>query len=60
MRIMLSKTYDALKEARTSEEKARAASEEIAGLKYRISRLEFMVAVALAGTITLPIKAFMP
>lgn len=38
MGIMLSKTYDALKEAGASEEKARAASEEIAIFRNRLTR----------------------
>lgn len=58
MAIMLSKTYDALKEAGASEEKARAAAEEIASFENRLTRLEVMTAVILAGTITLVIKAF--
>ncbi len=55
---MLSKTYEALKEAGASDEKARAAAEEIAGFENRLTRLEVMSAVILAGTVTLVIKAF--
>ena len=58
MAIMLSKTYDAFKEAGACDEKARAAAEEIAKLKYSRARLEIMTAVILAGTVTLVIKAF--
>ena len=58
MAIMLSKTYDALKEAGASDEKARAAAEEIASFENRLTRLEVMTAMILAGTITLVIKAF--
>ena len=58
MGIMLSKTYDAFKEAGVSDEKARVAAEEIASFKYSRTRLEIMTAVILAGTITLVIKAF--
>ena len=55
---MLSKTYDALKEAGASEAKARAAAEEIASFKIRLTRLEVTTAVILAGSVSLAIKAF--
>lgn len=58
MAIMLSKTYEALKEAGASDEKARAAAEEIAGFENRLTRLKVMSAVILAGTVMLVIKAF--
>ena len=40
MALMLSKTYDALKDAGASESAAREASEEIAGFEGRLSRIE--------------------
>ena len=58
MAMMLSKTYDAFKEAGVSDEKARAAAEEIASFENRLTRLEVMTAVILAGTVTLVINAF--
>ena len=58
MAIMLSKTYDALKEAGASDEKARAAVEEIASFENKLTRLEFMTTMILAGTITLVIRVF--
>jgi hypothetical protein len=39
MALMLEKTYDAFREAGASEEKARAASTEIAGYESAISEL---------------------
>ena len=45
MALMLSKTYDALKEAGASEAAAREASEELADVDRRLRRLEVMVSV---------------
>lgn len=58
MAIMLSRIYDALIGAGASEAKARAAAEEIASFENRLTRLEVMTTVILAGTVTLVIKAF--
>lgn len=59
MAIMLSKTYDALLSAGASEEKAREAAEEIASFEGRLIRLEVMIALVLAGVVSLVVKAFM-
>ena len=40
MAVLLSETYSALKEAGVSDERARAAAEEIAGFEARVVRLE--------------------
>lgn len=63
--MMLSKTYDALKAAGAPDDKAREAAEEIAGfenrftgIEYRLVRLEVMMALVLAGVLSLVIKAF--
>ena len=45
MALMLSKTYNALKEAGASESAAREASEEVAGLEYRLATIESDVRV---------------
>lgn len=58
MSVMLSKTYAAFREAGASDEKARAAAEEIAGFGKRLVRLEVMVAMILAGVVSLVVKAF--
>ena len=58
MSVMLSKTYAAFREAGASDEKARAAAEEIAGFDKRLVRLEVMVAMILAGVVSLVVKAF--
>ena len=55
---MLSKTYAALKEAGASDASAREAAEEIAGFERRLVRLEVMVALVLAGVVSLVAKAF--
>ena len=52
MAMMLSKTYDAFKAAGVSDDKAREAAEEIAGF-------EMMVALILAGVVSLVVKAFL-
>ncbi len=58
MAMMLSKTYDAFKAAGVSDDKAREAAEEIASFKYRLIRLEVMVALILASVVSLVVKAF--
>ncbi len=58
MSLMLSKTYEALVAAGAPEDKARAASEEIAGYENRLVRLEVMVALVLAGVASLVAKTF--
>ena len=59
MAMMLSKTYDAFKAAGVSDDKAREAAEEIAGFETRLVRLEVMVALILAGVVSLVVKAFL-
>ena len=58
MAVMLVKTYDAFIAAGTPPEKAKEASEEIAAFDRRLIRLEVMLALVLAGTLSLVIKAF--
>ena len=65
MAVMLSKTYDALVAAGAPEEKARAATEELAGYESRFVKIEtdlavlkWMVGVVIAGVASLIIKAF--
>ncbi len=57
--MMLSKTYEALKAAGAPDDKAREAAEEIAGFESRLIRLEVMVALILAGVVSLVVKAFL-
>ena len=40
MAVMLAKTYEALKDAGASDEKAREAAEEIAGFESRLASIE--------------------
>jgi hypothetical protein len=49
MSMMLSSTYDAFIAAGTPPDKAKAASEEIAGLDRRLIRLEVLSTIAVAG-----------
>ena len=58
MAVMLSKTYEAFKAAGTPDDKAREAAEEIAGFENRLTRLEVMVALVLAGVASLVVKTF--
>ena len=65
MAIMLSDTYEAFIAAGVPADKAKKASEEIAGfdrrpimLDKRLIRLEIMVALILAGMISLVVRAF--
>lgn len=60
MAMMLSRTYEAFKAAGAPEEKAREAAEEIAGFESRLTRLEVMVALVLAGVVSLVVKTFFP
>lgn len=48
MAVLLSETYAALKEAGASDERARAAAEEIAGFEARIVRPEVKMNVVIA------------
>ncbi len=59
MAMMLSKTYEALKAAGAPDDKAREAAEEIASFESRLIRLEVMVALILAGVVSLVVKAFL-
>jgi len=59
MAMMLSKTYEALKAAGAPDDKAREAAEEIASFGSRLIRLEVMVALILAGVVSLVVKAFL-
>ena len=59
MLMMLSKTYDAFEEAGASDQKAREAADEIAGFRRRRIRLEVMVALILAGVVSLVAKSFL-
>ena len=58
MAVMLSKTYDAFKAAGAPDDKAREAAEEIAGFENRLTRLEVMLALVLAGVASLVVKTF--
>ena len=58
MAVMLSKTYEAFKAAGAPDDKAREAAEEIAGFGNRLTRLEVMVALVLAGVASLVAKTF--
>jgi len=65
MALMLSKTYGAFIAAGAPEEKAREASEEIAGFENRLSKIEadllllkWMSGLLIAGVASLVIKAF--
>ena len=60
MAMMLSKTYEAFKAAGAPDDKAREAAEEIAGFENRLTRLEVMVALVLAGVASLVVKTFFP
>lgn len=58
MAMMLSKTYDALRDAGASDEKAQAAAEEIASFENRLASLDadmrllkWMVGINLTATI---------
>ncbi len=55
---MLSKTYEAFKAAGAPDDKAREAAEEIAGFENRLTRLEVMLALVLAGVASLVVKTF--
>ena len=55
---MLSKTYEALRAAGAPDDKAREAAEEIAGFENRLTRLEVMLALVLAGVASLVVKTF--
>lgn len=54
----LSKTYEAFRAAGAPDDKAREAAEEIAGFENRLTRLEVMLALVLAGVASLVVKTF--
>ena len=58
--MVLSKTYEAFKAAGAPDDKAREAAEEIAGFENRLTRLEVMLALVLAGVASLVVKTFFP
>jgi hypothetical protein len=58
MSMMLSNTYEAFISAGVPADKAKKASEEIAGFDRRLVRLEVMNALVLTGVVSLVIKAF--
>ncbi|SMN02220.1 hypothetical protein SPONL_695 [uncultured Candidatus Thioglobus sp.] len=58
MSMMLSNTYEAFIAAGVPADKAKKASEEIAGFDRRLVRLEVMNALILAGVVSLVIKTF--
>ena len=65
MAMMLSDTYEAFIAAGVPADKAKKASEEIAGfdrrlvmLDKRLIRVEIMVALILAGMVSLVVRAF--
>ena len=53
MPVMLSKTYEAFKEAGASDERAREAAEEIAAFDARLIRVESKHNLVLGGILTL-------
>lgn len=53
MPVMLSKTYEAFKEAGASDERAREAAEEIAAFDARLIRVESKLNLVLGGILTL-------
>lgn len=63
MAVMLSKTYDALRDAGASDEKARDAAEEIAGFENRLASLDadmrllkWMVGINLTATVSILLR----
>jgi len=65
MAVMLAKTYEALKDAGASDEKAREAAEEIAGFESRLAsienrliRVEVLITIVLTGVVSLVVKPF--
>ena len=58
MAVMLAKTYAAFKAAGVPEDQAREASEEIAGLNTRLTRIEVMLAALLAIGIAILVRLF--
>ena len=65
MAVMLAKTYEALKDAGASDEKAREAAEEIAGfenrsasIENRLIRVEVLITIVLTGVVSLVVKTF--
>ena len=65
MSIMIAEVYEALLEAGASESKAKAAAESLAGYENRFAKIEpdlpvikWMVGAAIAGIISLVIRAY--
>ncbi|MDE0145191.1 MAG: hypothetical protein OXL95_04915 [Nitrospira sp.] len=65
MAVMLAKTYEALKDAGASDDKAREAAEEIAGFESRLAsienrliRVEVLITIVLTGVVSLVVKTF--
>ena len=66
MAVMLSDTYAAFRDAGVSEDRARAAAEEIAGFESRLVRLEVKenlvmggIVALLIGVATLVVRSFL-
>ena len=53
MLVMLSKTYEAFKDAGVSDERAREAAEEIAAFDARLIRVKSKINLVLGGILTL-------
>ena len=53
MPVMLSKTYEAFKDAGASDERTREAAEEIAAFDARLIRVESKINLVLGGILTL-------
>jgi len=65
--VMIAEVYEALKEARASEAKARAAAETLAHYKNPFAKIEpdllvikWMLGAVIAGIVSLVTKAFAP
>ena len=59
MLMMLSKTYDAFKEAGVPDRKAHEAAEEIAGFWRRRIRLEAMLILIVFGVLGMVVASFL-
>ena len=65
MAVMLAKTYEAFRDAGSSNEKVREAAEEIAGFENRLAsienrliRVEVLITIVLTGVVSLVVKTF--
>lgn len=58
MARMRSRTHRAFKDTGAPDDNAREATEETASLESRLIRLEVMVALTLAGVVSLVLKTF--